>query len=86
MWFYDREMCPKDADRMANSVDPDQTAPSAAVWSGSTLFAETCLYKNSRSLHRLKLIKAGDQERDYNPNGLHLMTKELKKEPAFQCN
>ena len=23
----------------ANSVDPDQTAPEAAVWSGSTLFA-----------------------------------------------
>ena len=24
---------------MANSVDPDQTAPSGAVWSESTLFA-----------------------------------------------
>ena len=24
----------------ANSVDPDQTAPKAAVWSGSTLFAK----------------------------------------------
>ena len=24
----------------ANSVDPDQTAPKGAVWSGSTLFAE----------------------------------------------
>ena len=23
----------------ANSADPDQTAPSGAVWSGSTLFA-----------------------------------------------
>ena len=31
----------KIADKMAyaNSVDPDQTAPSGAVWSGSTLFA-----------------------------------------------
>ena len=31
----------KVSDKMANadSVDPDQTAPSAAVWSGSTLFA-----------------------------------------------
>ena len=27
---------------MANSEDPDQTAP----WSGSTLFAQTCLSKN----------------------------------------
>ena len=24
---------------MANSIDPDQTAPSGAVWSGSALFA-----------------------------------------------
>ena len=34
-------MCPHDADRMANSVDPDQTVPSGAVWSGSTLFVQT---------------------------------------------
>ena len=26
---------------MANSVDPDQTAPIGAVYSGSTLFAST---------------------------------------------
>ena len=24
MWFYHRILCPKDADRMANNVDPDQ--------------------------------------------------------------
>ena len=30
----------------ANSVDPDQTAPKGAVWSGSTLFAEMT-YANS---------------------------------------
>ena len=36
-------MYPKDADGMANSVDPDQTAPLGAVWSGSTLFALTSL-------------------------------------------
>ena len=34
-------MHPKDADGMANSVDPDQTASSEAVWSWSALFAET---------------------------------------------
>ena len=28
---------------MANSADPDQTAPLGAVWSGSTLFAQTFL-------------------------------------------
>ena len=27
----------------ANSVDPDQTAPRKAVWSGSTLFAKMTL-------------------------------------------
>ena len=28
---------------MANSVNPDQTAPSGAVWSGSALFAYAIL-------------------------------------------
>ena len=39
-------MHPKDADEMANSVDPDHTAPVGAVWSGSTLFAQTYLSEN----------------------------------------
>ena len=39
-------MHPKDAEGIANSVDPDQTAPLGAVWSGSALFAKTCLSKN----------------------------------------
>ena len=34
-------MHPKDAEGIANSVDPDQTAPLEAVWSGSALFAQT---------------------------------------------
>ena len=38
------------ADEMANSEDPDQTAPRGAVWSGSTLFAETYLSENLGSL------------------------------------
>ena len=36
-------MHPTDADGMANSVDPDQTASSEAVWSWSALFDETYL-------------------------------------------
>ena len=28
---------------MANSVDPDQTAPEGAIWSGSALFAHAIL-------------------------------------------
>ena len=48
-------MGPKDADGMANSVDPDQTAPVGAVWSGSTLFAQTCLSENLGSLQYVLL-------------------------------
>ena len=43
-------MSPNDADGMANSVDPDQTAPLGAVWSGSALFAQTYLSENLGSL------------------------------------
>ena len=31
MWLYHRVVSPNDADRMANSEDPDQTAPVGAV-------------------------------------------------------
>ena len=43
-------MHPKDAEGIANSVDPDQTAPLGAVWSGSALFAQTRLSENLGSL------------------------------------
>ena len=38
---YPKNANTKASDKMtyANSVDPDQTAPEGAVWSGSTLFA-----------------------------------------------
>ena len=36
----------KDAEGIANSADPDQTAPLEAVWSGSALFAQTYLSEN----------------------------------------
>ena len=45
-WLYRWVMLSIDADRMANSVDPEQTAPVGAVWSGSTLFAQAYLSKN----------------------------------------
>ena len=44
-WLYHNVMRPQDADGMANSVDPEQT-----IWSGSTLFAQTCLSENLRPL------------------------------------
>ena len=46
-------MSPNDADGMANSVDPDQTAPLGAVWSGSTLFAQAYLSENLGLLRQL---------------------------------
>ena len=39
-------MRPKDAPGIANSVDPDHTAPVGAVWSGSALFAQACPSEN----------------------------------------
>ena len=49
-WLCRRAMLPQDADRIANSVDPDQTAPLGAVWSGSALFAQTYSSENLGSL------------------------------------
>ena len=43
VWRNIALMHPKDADGMASSVDPDQTASPEAVWSWSALFAETYL-------------------------------------------
>ena len=37
--FYNAVICPKDADGMADSANPDQTAPERAVRSGSALSA-----------------------------------------------
>ena len=39
-----------EANGMANSVVPDQTAPLGAVWSGSALFAQAYLSENLGSL------------------------------------
>ena len=53
-------MSPNDADGMANSVDPDQTAPLGAVWSGSALFAKAYLSENLGSLRYHKLASGND--------------------------
>ena len=54
-------MSPNDADEMANSVDPDQTAPLGAVWSGSALFAQAYLSENLGSLRYLYPISGGTE-------------------------
>ena len=43
-------MSPDDADGMANSGVPDQTAPLGTVWSGSALFVQAYLSENLGSL------------------------------------
>ena len=55
MWLYHSVMSPNDADGMANSVDPDQTAPLGAFCFGSALFAQACLSENLGSL-RVTLV------------------------------
>ena len=42
--------CINDANGIANSANPDQTAPLGAVWSGFALFAQSELSKNLGSL------------------------------------
>ena len=57
MWLFHRVMRPKDAGRIANSVDPDQTARLGAVWSGSTLFAQWAyLSENVGSLRYVNIL------------------------------
>ena len=43
----------EDAEEIANSVDPDQTALQGSVWSGSALFAQAYLSENLGSLRWL---------------------------------
>ena len=57
MWLYHRVMGPNNAAGMANSVDPDQTAPRGAVWSGSALFAQEYLSENLESLRYNKFFR-----------------------------
>ena len=41
----------------ANSVDPDQTAPTGAVWSGSTLFAIQSVLLDTSKDSQTDLVK-----------------------------
>ena len=50
---------------MANSVDPDQTAPLGAVWPGSALFAQTYLSENLGSLWYYAVVSLEEAERKF---------------------
>ena len=60
-------MCPKRCWQNGKQCYPDHVAPLEAVWSGSALFAQTCLSKNLGSLHY------------GNPNFLHYDFNEEEK-------
>ena len=47
----------KDAKGIANRIDPGQTAPLGAVWSGSALYAQIYLSENLGSLWYIKSSK-----------------------------
>ena len=55
-------MCPNAVDGMANSEDPDQSAPSGAVWSVSTQFTQTYLSEN---LGLLRYIESCYEKRGF---------------------
>ena len=58
-------MTPNDADRIANSVNPDQSAPLGAVWSGSALFAQAYLSENLISLRYTGNFKPWSQNPEF---------------------
>ena len=68
VWCNIALMHPKEADAMANSVDPDQTASSEAVWSWSALFAETFL---SQYIEFLRYDNAQDSKREHSMEFLY---------------
>ena len=74
-------MSPKDADGMANSADPDQTAPLGAVWSRSTLFAQAYLSENLGSLWYFHFIRAMPWENLFMP-----YANKGADQPAHPCS
>ena len=86
MWLYHRIMSPKDADRMTNSVDLDQTAPLGAVWSGSALFAQACLSENLRSLRYYTSRNVTKQAKwvcAHPPSLIRVFAQWVAKDPSF---
>ena len=53
--FYSAVLHSKDADRIPNRVDPNQTTPRGAVWSGSALFSQTCLSQYFKLLRYIEM-------------------------------
>ena len=71
MWLYHTFISPNNADGMAKSVDPDQTA----VWSGSALFAQAYLSENLGSLQKILLTGHSNSDQRNNFKRLYLEKK-----------
>ena len=65
-------MSPKDADGMANSIDPDKTAPLGAVWSGSALFVQAYLSENLGSLRYITMDNDRSPETQHAQKAKHV--------------
>ena len=72
-------MHPKDAAGIANSVDPDQTAPLWAVWSGSALFTQTYLSENLGSVRYFINIFTAQAD----PFGIHTKSCSVSNKADF---
>ena len=90
--FYSAVLCTKDADRITNREDPDQTAPSGAVWSGSALFAQTYLSQYLKLLRYcfyasvgfpLLLMKNDTQTSQYCRKFKGKVSNEMVKQKSF---
>ena len=77
--FKQRDQTLKDANGIANSEDPDQTAPLGAVWSGPALFAHTYLSENLGLL--LYLVRNPEDRFSSNETNIH--TSHIVRKPAF---
>ena len=53
-------MSPNDADRMANSVDPDQTAPVGLIW--------VCTVRSDLSVQKLRIITVNGMANSVGPD------------------
>ena len=73
MWLYHRVMSPNNADGMANTVDPDQTAPLGAVCSSRSSLIWVCTVCPGLSVRKLRIIT------------VHSRLTRYKTLPVVQC-
>ena len=84
--FYSAVLRSKDADRITNRVDTDQTAPWGAVWSGSALFAQPYLSQYFKLLRYVSLCWLIVNMACHRWNVLNTRSKMISKWYESACN